>query len=184
MSFRILAPGIPLAFPGSVPRLAMSAVFILALAGCGEGGGGLCPEPVTSPDAGPPAGQGSAPRGDVVINEVAADGPDWIELLNRGSSPADIGGWFVSDAPDRLDHYYRFPDGTTLAPGAYLVVACDEVQAPFKLGKADGAYLIRPDGSTADAVLYLAPADGTLARTPDGEGLFFAAAATPGGANP
>jgi hypothetical protein len=169
--------------------LAVPLAALAALAGCGEADPGAADGDV-GPDGGP-VGQGSAPRGDLLINELAANGPDWIELANRGSATLDLTDWFVTDSPDRLDHYYRFPAGTTLAPGAYLIVLADEGapgeghHAPFKLGLADGAYLLDPDGITVDALLYLSVDDGrSLQRIPDLDGLFFHAPPTAGGPNP
>ncbi|HSA03374.1 MAG TPA: immunoglobulin domain-containing protein, partial [Candidatus Paceibacterota bacterium] len=56
----------------------------------------------------------------VVINEVLtyADPPltRTIELLNCGTTMADIGGWFLSD--DRRTPKYAIPPGTLLQPGA------------------------------------------------------------------
>jgi hypothetical protein len=60
---------------------------------------------------------------DVVINEVLThtDPPltGTIELLNRGTNEADIGGWFLSD--DRQTPKYVIPLGTRLQPGACYV---------------------------------------------------------------
>lgn len=41
----------------------------------------------------------------------------WIELYNRGTNTVDLGGWELDRGID-----YTFPPGTTMAPGAYLVV--------------------------------------------------------------
>lgn len=176
---------------GAVRRLALPFVLLALAAGCGDE-----PPPVDpTPDAAPPAaGQGNPPRGDLAVNEVASEppsGPDWIELKNRGAEPLDLGGVFVTDAADRLDHYYAFPAGTTLAPGAYLLVWADDGDpgeghhAPFQLGRADGVQLIAADGLPLDGFLYLAGDDGrALARVPDGEGLFFHADGTPAAPNP
>jgi hypothetical protein len=168
------------------------AAFLMALLAACDGG----TPPGGTPDAGPPAppdagpvAQGDEARGDVVINEVAskpAAGPDWIELYSRAAAPVDLSGWYLSDAPDRLDHYYQFPAGTILAPGAYLLVVADDgvTGAPFSLAREDGAYLLDPDGIAADSLLYLGASDGrSLARVPDGEGRFYFAAETPGAAN-
>ena len=159
--------------------------------------------PDESPDAAlPPApdaatfGQGGEPRSALIVNELVAaptTGADWFELANRSADDLDLSGAYVTDAPDRLDHFYRFPPGTTLAAGAYLVVHADNGatttgeghHAPFQLGEADGLYLLAADGLVTDGLNYLAPTNGTaLARLPDHEGLFFAAAPTPGAPNP
>ena len=71
---------------------------------------------------------------DVVINEVqyhrapfsqqgepvTERGEEWIELFNRGEVEVDLGGWQLVDAVT-----FTFPAGSSLAPGAYLVVASD-----------------------------------------------------------
>ncbi len=59
----------------------------------------------------------------VVINEILShtDPPqsDSIELFNPTLSPADLGGWFVTD--DRAFPWkFRIPDGTTLPAGGFL----------------------------------------------------------------
>jgi len=49
----------------------------------------------------------------------ASEDPNtWLELLNRGTSAADLTGWRLDGGVD-----FRFPDGTVVAPGARLVVA-------------------------------------------------------------
>lgn len=45
---------------------------------------------------------------------------EWIELFNRGDEAVDLGGWSLSDGVA-----FTFPEGTSLAPGAFLVVARD-----------------------------------------------------------
>ncbi|HAB17325.1 MAG TPA: hypothetical protein DCE44_12850, partial [Verrucomicrobiales bacterium] len=62
----------------------------------------------------------------VTFNEVlyhpAGNGSDleWIELHNQLAVDQDLSGWSIEGAID-----YRFPKGTTLAAGGYLVVAAD-----------------------------------------------------------
>lgn len=172
----------------------LTIVLWAAVAGCDGDPGTTEPDAaLPTPDAAP-VGQGSPPMRDIAINEVAtepATGPDWIELVNRGGAAATLDGMFVSDAADRPDHYYQFPAGTTLAPGAYLLVWADSGDpgaghhAPFELGQADSVVLLGPTGLTVDRLIYLAQSDGrTLARVPDHEGLFFAVAPTMGAPNP
>jgi len=72
---------------------------------------------------------GLVPSG-VVINEIHYDPPDestpgeFIELHNPGDSTADLAGWMLTDGVE-----FTFPAGTTVAPGAYLVVAEDPATA-------------------------------------------------------
>ncbi|MDB4265314.1 lamin tail domain-containing protein [bacterium] len=63
----------------------------------------------------------------IVINEIMFDAPsdqgnaEFIELYNRGSEGVDLSGWKIADGVS-----FDFPVGTTLAPGAYLVIAADK----------------------------------------------------------
>lgn len=198
-------PGLPMARPllwdgGMYVRLAAvasAAAIGVAATACGDN--------LTVP---PPApkGQGSEATSDLIINEIAprGDGPDWVEIYNRSVTPIDLCGVFLTDAVDRLDHY--LPLGgvmppamcppRTLAPGDRLVLfaddtpiiegaAIDPVHAPFELDVADEIHLVATDGVVLDGLLYLyppgpdAPAEVTLSRDPDGEGLFFPRAPTP-----
>ncbi|MCA9240354.1 MAG: lamin tail domain-containing protein, partial [Planctomycetales bacterium] len=91
------------------------------------------------------------------LQDGDGDSSDWIELFNAGSSAADIGGYYLTD--DSADPTkWAFPAGTTIAPGAMLVVfASDkgatgppgEIHTTYKLS-AGGEYLglIEPDGLT------------------------------------
>ena len=49
---------------------------------------------------------------------------DWVELFNSSATSVDISGYVLTDnlGADK----YRFPAGTMLAPGEYLVVLCSE----------------------------------------------------------
>ena len=66
--------------------------------------------------------------GPVVINEISYHPPadfdsgDWIELLNKSSSPADLSGWRLADAGGGE---FALPENTRLAPGEYLVLVED-----------------------------------------------------------
>jgi len=95
-----------------------------------------------SPGAGDPAP--GYPAG-VVFNEVLShtDPPfeDALELHNTTSTPADISGWFLSDAardslgnldPARLKKY-RIPDGTVLSPGGFHVLYENAFNGPSAL---------------------------------------------------
>ena len=192
-----------------MPRRALLALLALLAAACDEPPAAADAGVDAPIDA--PAGQGSEATTDLVINEVMPRGPgsDWIELHNRGAAPIDLCGYFLTDASDRLDHY--LPLGGVLPPapcpprplaaGAYLVIAVDDTplpttgpidptHAPFSLAASDQVHVLTIDGANVDGVSYLyprapsQPADVALARVPDGAGLFFAVAPTPGAANP
>jgi hypothetical protein len=187
----------------SVQLTVLAALAMLvALNACG-GGGELGPDAGPA-DAAPDPGQGSPARSALVINEVAPDpaagAADWVEILNRGETPIDLCGVFLTDLADRLDHYHPLggvlpPDPCPprlLGPGERLVVVADDGAEPgidhagFALGHADEVHLVAIDGLVIDRLLYLLPAGHggrSLARIPDGEGAFFLAAPTAGAAN-
>ncbi len=63
-------------------------------------------------------------RDTVVFNEVMSNfepGNDWLELFNRTSAPADVGGWFVSDSGAELKKY-RIAPGTIIPPQGFLLL--------------------------------------------------------------
>ena len=132
----------------------------------------------------PGGGVGQAPT--VVINEVLAhsDAPleDAIELHNLGQAPVDLGGWFLSDSANNL-RKYRIPDGTTIAPGGYLVFyekafRLDNVDNGFSLSSARGDEVwlteTKADGAItrfADKIDFGPSANGvSLGRYPNGTG--------------
>lgn len=63
----------------------------------------------------------------VVINEIMYYPTDsnineqWVELYNPQSTPVDISGWQIDKGVQ-----ITFPEGTTIAPNGYLVVAADK----------------------------------------------------------
>jgi hypothetical protein len=200
---------LPVAHALRIEGLVRYPVLILVLAAaCGDNA--EAPDAAPPVDA-PPRAQGSEATSDLVINEIAprGAGPDWIELHNRGATPIDLCGVFLTDSVDRLDHLLPLggvmpPAACSpreLAPGAYLVIDADDTpiaetgpidpgHAPFALGIADEVHLVSITGTVIDGLLYLyppgpeAPADVTLARVPDGSGAFWTRPPTPGAANP
>lgn len=69
--------------------------------------------------------------GELVINEILTsnqsglmdedgENQDWIEIVNRSSTPINLSQWSLSDDPNLPDQW-TFPS-RTLAPGEYLVV--------------------------------------------------------------
>lgn len=89
--------------------------------------------------------------------------PDLIELFNEGTSAVDLGGMRLSD--DRAQPAkFTFPAGTSLAPGAYLVVYANDpdgtpgLHLGFNLnGEGEGVYLFdRADrgGALLDSVRF------------------------------
>ena len=51
---------------------------------------------------------------------------DWVELHNNGSSAVDVSNWALSDEPVSMPAKWRFPAGTSIPAGGYLIVMCDD----------------------------------------------------------
>jgi hypothetical protein len=109
----------------------------------------------------------------VKINEIESDDgapADWIELINTGSTAADLSGLKLLDS-DNTHPKYSIPAGTTLAPGGLLVI--DQAQFGFELDDADSVTLFAADGTTVlDTFSWKRQAPATYGRCPDGTGSF------------
>lgn len=203
-------------------------VMVVALAACSEarsddGGGGAGSGSAASGGAGSSQGGdrsdeggGGAPTEPIsstalVINEISA-AEDWIELTNTGSAAFELGGIMLADAAapgkPKTDDGIVFPEGTSLAPGAFMFIlakqdgadpgeqapqtACEPgtspcFYAPFGLSEADGDELFLLDGEDVIASAQYpggAVDDGqSYCRRPDGTGAFEGCDPTPGAPN-
>ncbi len=96
------------------------------------------------------SGQGSrdAPNNpdretEIVINELMVEPPaghrdgEFIELYNKGDSSVDMSGWRVTEGVS-----FRFPEGTMIAPGEYVVIAANQrfTGAAFPEARIIGQY--------------------------------------------
>ncbi|QYM76544.1 lamin tail domain-containing protein [Leucobacter luti] len=133
------------------------------------------------------------------LSEVDSQPADWVELVNTGTEPLDIAGFELRDNSD--DHSWRFPAGSTIAGGAYLVVDENSVgqigggtglfSEAIGIGSADQIRLFDQTGGqlddsgawTAHAALDGDAAKATLARCAVSGGPFVLAHPTPGAAN-
>lgn len=84
--------------------------------------------------------------------------PGWIELHNPSSDLMDLSGYYLTTDPAEPAKW-RFPAGTSIAAGAYLLLYCDErntsVHTNFKLDdKAGELYLLSPGFQILDHVTY------------------------------
>lgn len=127
---------------------------------------------------------------DTVLPDEYGEYDDWIEIVNLGRAPVDLGGWGLSDTPTAPLHW-TLPD-TTLAPGAYLLVWADgdvwqgELHAGFALGAAgEELTLSLPDRTEVDRVRFGAQQDDvSYGRLPDGTGAWiYLQVPTPGARN-
>jgi hypothetical protein len=117
----------------------------------------------------------------VVINEVESDGgspADWLELFNAGNAAADLGAFLVRDNNDSGG--YTIPTGTTLEPGAYLVL--EEATLGFSFGSVDSARLYAPDATLLDSYSFTTHGTTSYGRCPNGTGALTATASPTKGA--
>ncbi len=121
----------------------------------------------------PSFAQEGTTKGSLRINEIMASNkasledsfgkyPDWIELVNTSNESIDLSTVTLSDKEDKLDKY-TFPAGTTLEPGAYIVVFAsglqkdilpDERHAPFKLSASEENVYLSMDGILIDTISF------------------------------
>ena len=128
--------------------------------------------------------------GDLVINEIMTsnetivadqDGEydDWLELYNNSSKTLSLDNLFLTDDATVLTAW-KFPDGTTIAAGGYLIVWCDNdaeqtgLHTSFKFSTSgDRVILSYPDGTTLEDITFgEQQVDMSYARVPNGTGNF------------
>ena len=92
---------------------------------------------------------------DTVATYPGAEKSDYIELFNTGAETVDLGGWGLSDKPDK-PMKWQFPAGTLICPGEYKVILCDnnaakstagELHTNFKIGKTDRDTIVLTDAA-------------------------------------
>ena len=165
---------IPALILGIIVFAGLIAGLILLFRGYGE----QAAEPAESP---------RAVFSEVMTSNGSFAGPDgelydWIELYNSDRSPAELGGWGLSDRADEIK--FVFPDGASIPGGGYLVVWCSkttdrEDMAPFALASQGGEslYLFDPQGEAAEELaLPELKKDSSWQLCPDGQ---WAATLTP-----
>ena len=107
---------------------------------------------------------------------------DWVEIVNLGSSTAQMEGWVLSDKLDRAESF-------SLPAWELGPMECVRVRLPedsFSLNaQRDRLYLFDPQGKLQDYVsLHDIPLGGSVGRVPGSEGFWYFACATPGEENP
>ena len=97
-----------------------------------------------------------------------------LELYNSGPDEVLLEGWTLADAPlHLLPNRFDFPPGLALAPGAYLVLACDSTYTntagpavPFNLRPTGGRLFLFDQFTTIDELNYgVQVEDRSLVRT-------------------
>lgn len=139
----------------------------------------------------------------LVFNEVAGTGADFVELMNVGTTPVDVSGYAVadsnSDGGPRVDHAFRLPAMTVIAPGGFLLVMmesncpaaregtrCFRSESGISQGDGENIHLLDATDRVVSTVAYPpngAPSGQSWGRAPGGTGAFRVMPRTPGYAN-
>jgi hypothetical protein len=149
-----------------------------------------------------PAVASGQSSGGLVINEFMADNdgavpgpyltfPDWIELYNGGDEAIDLSGMCLTE--DLNNPPWRFPNGTIIASGEFLLVwggrgsGPDILHADFSPNAGGGALtLMAIDGTTMiDQITFGKQIrDVSYGRVPDGSSTWsYLTTSTPNEAN-
>jgi len=104
---------------------------------------------------------------------------DWIELYNLTDEAVDLSGHHLTDSK-KNPAKWKFPEGTAIAAGEYLIVWADGdslqvgLHTNYKLSsEGEKVLLLTPDLKIMDEVEYpLTEVQRSWARIPDGMGGF------------
>ncbi|MFP6737458.1 MAG: lamin tail domain-containing protein, partial [Planctomycetota bacterium] len=118
---------------------------------------------------------------------------DWVELLNSSTKAVDLSGLYLSDSLNN-PRKWKFPAGTSIAGGGYLVVWLDGdtdgkgLHASFRLDRDGETILLvdRDEGQNAilDELEFSAQEnDRSFGRARNGKGKGLALKPSPGKAN-
>ncbi len=127
-----------------------------------------------------------------ISSDEAGEYDDWLEIFNPTEQPIDMAGCFLTDEPDNLAKW-EFPTGSSIiAPGAFLIVWCDqdvnqgELHTDFKLS-AEGEFLalVGTNGTTIIDSLTTGPqvTDVSYGRRTDGGPEWVSMIPSPGSSN-
>ena len=114
---------------------------------------------------------GAGPAGDLELRvNYDAEGNDaenvngeWVTVTNRGTAPADLGGWWIRDSALRRA---TFPAGVTIAPGDSIRLHVGDgdgrdgrsffwgLPRPAFENRGDGGYLFDPQGDLRAFHIY------------------------------
>lgn len=100
-----------------------------------------------------PARPLAAAPGDVVVNEFAAKGTEWVELYNTTANTVVLDGWYVIDAD--CDASGATTLTVDLGPGDYFVIDADDPGDNFGLSNSGDVIVLCDDSDVEiDRVAY------------------------------
>ncbi|GEM_PF-6722916 len=129
----------------------------------------------------------TTPTSSLVINELQPRGDDFAEIVNTGSAPASLDGYFVADGegigdpPADVTHRVALPAGLTLAPGEHFVVAMN-LDTAVMTGIVTSAADCRGAARCVQTAFGMSAGSGDSFAVLDAAGAVVAEAAVPGDA--
>lgn len=141
----------------------------------------------------------------VVVNEIGATGNDFVEFVNTSTASVDVSGYAATDSRKdglpKISHAIRFPAGTVIPPGGFLVVLfegeCPSAASSYvcvrgtgtggvSQTRGDNVHMLDPENQVIMTGTYpraASPTGWTWGRLPSGTGEFATTRRTPGIAN-
>ncbi len=118
-------------------------------------------------------------RNEHSILDEDGDRSDFVELYNGGDTAVDLGGWYLSDTPEKMTKW-PLPK-VSLAPGAYLLIFLSdkdrdggELHASFSLRAGETLVLYDSVGRRYDALLVPETAENvSIGRDENGAVVFY-----------
>lgn len=187
----------------NLPLTLYSASNVLTVQGLGLRGNVVGTFNITINVTGPP------PLPPVTINEWMADNTsdsgfadpadgqfeDWFELHNSGTTPVNLGGFYLTDTTTNVNQF-QIPAGTTIPAGGWLLIWADneplqngvtpnQLHTDFRLGAGgEQLALYTPDGIVVDLITFGSQsASQSEGRYPDSSSSIISPAPTPGRRN-
>ncbi|MGC9041975.1 MAG: lamin tail domain-containing protein, partial [Roseiflexus sp.] len=116
-----------------------------------------------------------------LINEfmpAPASGAEWVEIVNYGATPLDVGGWKIDDdtpgGPQTV-----ISSGVIVPPYSLIVITLNTHM--LNNSGSDAVTLIDTSGAVIDVASYTAATVGkSFARIPDGNGAWVKTEPSPG----
>lgn len=163
--------------------------------GLGPGGDGGNPGHDAPPttDAPPDDRPDAEPTGEqphLLLTEIMAGNPEFIEILNPGTAPVALDDYYLSDDDDyarlpalfggstqspalsQFDFIVRFPAGAVIDPGEVIVVAIDEASF-VRVHATPPDYALSADGDAAPMNAILIGSSPTITGEGEGIALFY-----------
>jgi len=118
---------------------------------------------------------------EIIPNPEGSDDGEWLEIKNIDLEPIDLSGWKLDD-DEGGSRPYKIPDGTTIAPGQFLIFKKSETKLAFN-NTYDAARLLDPDGEIIFETSYDEVSEGAAFARDEAGNFKWTTKLTPGAEN-